>query len=58
MIWIATMELKWIKEEIVIEKKMYGGGMWAEMTGKYEKILHQKFKNNEGDSEWRVVPTD
>jgi hypothetical protein len=59
MIWKATMELKWIKEEIVIEGKSFDGKSWVDMTGRYEKILHQRFINSDnGDDRWIKVPTD
>ena len=58
MIWIATMELKWVEEEITREGKDFDGKSWITLTGEYKKILYQKFKNNEGDAEWRIVPTD
>ena len=57
MILKPTMQLKWVEKEIVKEVGSLGK-KWATMTGKYEKVLHQKFIDEKGNEKWVEVPTE
>ena len=56
MILIPTMELKWINVKVMEHLYSSGSGDFTAWNGDWTRVLHQKFIDSNGKSEWIPVP--